>query len=194
MKAFERQLPESYEEALVIDAKNKKVGIIFNISAVSVMIVISVIAFLLLKPYEDSFKPYFLIGYFAAMLVYVVLHELLHGLAYKLLTRQKLSFGLTASVAYCGVPDIYVYRRTALISLLAPFTVLSVALAIPLFFPMNLYAKFFISILLGYHVGGCVGDLYDTGLLLFKLKSPDTLMRDTGPTQIFYVKKEISRI
>ena len=48
--------------------------------------------------------------------------------------------------------------------------------------------KFLALVLFGIHFGGCVGDLYDTLVYLFKYKSPDTLMNDTGPKQTFYVK------
>ena len=37
------------------------------------------------------------------------------------------------------------------------------------------------------HVGGCIGDLYCTWLLLFKLPK-DTIINDTGPKQTFYSK------
>ena len=44
-------------------------------------------------------------------------------------------------------------------------------------------------ILLGLHIGGCAGDLYDTRLYFTRFRDPMTLMRDTGPAQTFYVKK-----
>ena len=56
--------------------------------------------------------------FFLMLVLYILLHELVHGAAYKLLTGRKLTFGLTLSVAYCGVPDIFVYRNAALAALL----------------------------------------------------------------------------
>ncbi|MCQ2122483.1 MAG: DUF3267 domain-containing protein, partial [Fibrobacter sp.] len=83
---------------------------------------------LIIKPFSAgvSFPVPAVFALAAVMLVYIVLHELVHGAVYKLLTGQKLTFGFKASVAYCGVPDIYVYRRTALAALLAPFVVFDI--------------------------------------------------------------------
>ena len=39
------------------------------------------------------------------------------------------------------------------------------------------------------HIGGCVGDLYDAALYLFRFRDPLTLMRDTGPKQSFYLRE-----
>ena len=41
------------------------------------------------------------------MVLYMVLHELTHGLFYKIFTHEKLKFGMTLTVAYCGIPRIY---------------------------------------------------------------------------------------
>jgi uncharacterized membrane protein YkgB len=187
MKSFERELPCGYNEAFALDAKSKKVGLIFNIIALSVALIIALIGFLLFKPYEAEASIWYFVVFFLAIPLYTVCHELLHGLGYKLLTSEKLSFGITLSVAFCGVPNIYVYRKTALISLLLPFSVFLVVFTVPLCFNINDMIRFLISVLLGNHIGGCVGDLFVTGLYLFRFKDKNTLMRDTGPKQTFYV-------
>lgn len=189
-KNYEKTLPEGYEEAFVIDAKDKKTAVFLNIAAILIMAAILTAAVLIIKP-SDFFKSYSFLRnllLIAAMIAYMVLHELVHGAAYKLLTGQKLTFGLTLSVAYCGVPEIYVYRRAAIIALLAPFTVF-LTLIIPVFFLENAWDKLYVMILFAMHIGGCAGDLYDTFLYLFRFKEPTVLMRDTGPKQTFYRKK-----
>lgn len=189
-KNYELQLPEGYREAMVVDAKDVKFGIAMNLAALLLMAVIIVPAVLLLKP-TNFFEYYSLTRYFillAVLFSYIVLHELIHGLAYKLLTGQKLTFGITLTVAYCGVPNIYVYRKAALIALLAPFVVFLPVFTIPIFLFENVWDQLLSAILLAIHIGGCAGDLYDTILYLFRFRSPDTLMRDTGPKQTFYVK------
>ncbi|MCH5152033.1 MAG: DUF3267 domain-containing protein [Clostridiales bacterium] len=205
MKTYEKELPQGYVEAKVVDAKSKKVGIIFSLIALVVTVATLVITwFALFGQYDESFweigekylvleNPFANIARLAILIVaiplYIILHELVHGIVYKLLTRQKLKFGLTFTVAYCGVPDIYVYRTTALLSLLAPFIVFLPVFIVPMFFLKNNLDIFLFAVMLGQHVGGCVGDLYDTALYTFKFRSPDTLMRDTGPKQTFYVKQ-----
>ena len=62
----------------------------------------------------------------------------------------------------------------------------------PIFLLENAWDKIYAAFLLGLHIGGCTGDLYDTYLYLFKFRSPDTLMRDTGPKQTFYIKQPTS--
>lgn len=197
MKNYELELPQNYKAVKVIDAKeDKKVVIIFNIVALLVMAISVAIAWILVG---DVFGDMANLGYanlirvavfLVVMIAYVILHELVHGAMYKALTKQKLTFGLTLSVAFCGVPNIYVYRRTALLAVLAPFAVflpVFTVLPIVLTTPVD---KILASFMWGMHVGGCVGDLYVAGLLLFKYRDKTVLMNDTGPKQTFYVLDE----
>ena len=191
-KNFEYELPEGYEPARVIDFTDKKTAIIMNAAALAITVVIIAAAWLIIKPLDALFTLEAL-GKTAIMLVvllaYIVLHELAHGAAYKLLTGEKLKFGLTMGAAYCGVPHIYVYRRASLISLLTPFVLFSVVFGVPLLFAADRVDAFLLSFLLANHIGGCSGDLYDTYLLLFKHKDKLTLVHDNGPTQVFYEKR-----
>lgn len=194
MKTYEKELPNNYTLVKTIDATNKKVGLIFNLIALGVLALTMVGAFLIVRV---DFKEVFgisglirLMVFVVILLAYTVLHELVHGLAYKLLTKQKLKFGLTLSVAFCGVPQIYVYRTTALIAVLAPFALFLPVLTIVPFFLPKAVDKILLSILWGLHVGGCVGDLYVSGLLLFKYRDKRVLMNDTGPKQTFYIPSE----
>ena len=199
MKAFETKLPDGYVEVKTIDVKNKKIAIAFNLIAASTIIITIVTAWFSMfgtQPFamcidklrsDNLWHDMLRLIFFAVVsVIYIVLHELTHGLVYKLFTKQKLSFGLTLTAAYCGVPDIYIYRTVALLSLLAPFCVFLPVFLIPIFFLPYYADKLIFSFLLGMHVGGCVGDLYDACLYLFKLRDPATLMRDTGPKQTFY--------
>ena len=205
MKTYEKELPQAYVEVKTVDVKNNKFGVILNIIAIAMWLVVMVITWLaLFARFDESFidivtnrilltNPWSNIARFAifivVMIAYIVLHELVHGLMFKLLTKQKLTFGLTLTAAYCGVPDIYVYRKTALISLFAPFVVFLPVFLVPMFFLNNYIDILLFAFMLGMHVGGCVGDLYDTFLFLFKYRDPSTLMRDFGPKQIIYVKQ-----
>ena len=195
-KNFERALPGGYKLVKHINAKDIKFGIIFNL--VGTLIAFAVIALggilVILNENHGALAFWLLLApaVFLSLipaLIYMVLHELVHGIAYKRLTGEKLTFGLSWSCAFCGVPKIYTYRRTALIAVLAPFVVFSLLfgiLAAVLYF-VSLPLYLILVILFGFHVGGCAGDLYVTALLLFKYKHPRTLMRDTGPEQFFYI-------
>ncbi|MBR1811113.1 MAG: DUF3267 domain-containing protein [Clostridia bacterium] len=188
-KHWERALPPGYRQTYVIDAKSTKISIILSLGALAITAAVFMVAVLMIKP-KDFFAHYSMSKYMltaAAIIAYIILHELTHGAAYKLLTKQKLKFGFTLTVAYCGVPDIYVYRTASLIALLAPFVVFDIVFGVAVALLQDPWDKTYAAALLALHLGGCIGDLYDTCLYLFKFRDPRTLMRDTGPMQTFYV-------
>ena len=198
-KNFEKELPVGYRQALYINAKNAKFGIIFNLIALAVLIVVIALAIISLH-ISDRPIPRFLemdppqlivthVAFIAITSAYVVLHELVHGIAYKALTGEKLTFGISWSCAFCGVPHLYTYRKTVLIAVVAPFavfTLLFIPILILLYFVSPLYYMI-MAVVFGLHLGGCSGDLYVSYLLISKFKNNNTLMRDTGPEQFFYV-------
>ena len=116
-------LPEGYKESYHIDARKKKTGLIFNGIAFLVLAVVlavvlpttdwsflqqlSAMEFL---PFMGTYLLYMAI-FFCSMFVYLVLHELTHGVVYKAMTKKKLTFGISWSCAFCGVPDAYVTRK-----------------------------------------------------------------------------------
>ena len=190
--SFEKELPSEYRPVKVVDATDKKLGICLNIAALGTAAAIVAVTVLAVKP-RDFLGSYSLLRNLilcGGMFLYIVLHELVHGLAYKCLTGQKLTFGMTLTVAYCGVPDIFVYRRTALISLLAPFAVFLPVFLLPTLLCADPWDQVYASVMLGLHVGGCAGDLYDTFLYIVRFRAPSTLMQDTGPKQTFYEKED----
>ena len=191
---FEEKLPEDYQLVRVIDAKEGKTAVILSISALVVTIILAYLGVVLVLKTKGSvsFDEFILSSryfiFLAVMILYTIAHELTHGAAYKHLTGQKLTFGLTLTVAFCGVPQIYVYRKAALISVLAPFVVFSIVFGLPLFFLNNAIDLMITALMLAIHLGGCVGDLYVAWELLFRFKDENTLMNDTGPKQTFYQK------
>ena len=193
-KYFERELPEGYRIVKTIDAKDKKVGIILNLIAFGILVVSLIVAYFAMgRPAlitDDSNiweYPICFLVLTISLIIYMILHELVHGAVYKFFTKEKLTFGLTLSVAFCGVPQIYVYRKPALAAVLAPFVVfLPIFLTLCFVLPTPLM-KMLATFMLGMHVGGCSGDLWVSGLLIFKLRDNATLMNDTGPKQTFCV-------
>ena len=155
-KNFEKELPEGYKQAMYINAKQAKFGIIFNVIALLVLVAVMVVAIIPLYQsgrFTLDILRIELLNYLIAMLVfvvailsYIVLHELVHGLAYKILTGEKLTFGISWSCAFCGVPHIYTYRKTAVISVSAPlviFTLILTPITVLLYFVSPLYYLMF---------------------------------------------------
>lgn len=193
-KTFERSVPEGYREVYHIDAANKKTGVLMTLGS---LVIAAILIFVFFKTagkididLSGLFKYY--IVFLVSMIAYIVLHELTHGAVYKALTKEKPRFGITWSAAFCGVPDIYTYRSTALKSLVAPFTLSTVILIPVLVWLHGFDAGWYIAagVIFSLHVSGCVGDLYMTLLFLAKFKDPATLMRDTGPEQWIYTKDQ----
>ncbi len=188
-KNYEKELPAGYREVYTIDAADKKIGLLLNL--IGGLLSVGILALAIWGIGSFSFDAKALMLRLAVagvtIFVYLVLHELTHGAAYKLLTHQKLKFGFTATVAFCGVPEIYVYRKTALISLLAPFLVFNLVFGLPMLLLPNPLDRVTSAFLFALHFGGCIGDLYDTFLYLTRFRDPKTLMRDTGPKQSFYL-------
>ncbi len=194
MKHFETELPERYGQVFEIDAKERKTAVRLNLAAFVIMAIVFLL-FALTIGFSDLFRLtagkdllVFWGIFTGGMIVYIVLHELVHGAAYKLLTHHKLTFGLSLSCAYCGVPDIYVYRTASLLAILAPFVVFTVVfLALALLLHNHPAVRLASVMLFCAHVGGCAGDLYGAYLMLFRFRDSRLLVRDTGPKQTYYL-------
>ena len=208
---FEREIPEGYELSKYIDARKALFGLVMNIVAMIMLLIVAFVNVMLLgftgwKFFAYIENPYRLtyVGVTVGlilMLVYIALHELVHGYAYKRKTGEKLTFGMSWSCAYCGVPNIYVYRKPALFAVLAPLVffglIFLLLTAVSLFViaatkspaVLNvLYPTYVaLTILQGFHIGGCSGDIYVALLLCGRFKDDRALVRDTGPEQFFYV-------
>ena len=195
MENWYKELPEGYRVERIIDAKEKKTSVILTLCSIALtaLAFVPVAFFCDFRAVYESLRDrtgtaaYFV--FLFSLVAYIILHELLHGAAYKSLTHQKLTFGFTLTVAFCGVPDIIVSRKTALIALLTPFvtfTVIFIPLLVWLHGVNNLFYTL-TAIVFAIHVGGCIGDLFMTYLLLFRYKDPRTLMNDTGPKQTIYL-------
>lgn len=195
-KDYEPQVPEGYSLAYHINASDKKTGVKMTLGAIVIMMAaLALVFFGIPKPWSFGFFAsdirYFL--FWAVWLVleiaYIILHELTHGAVYKALTHQKLRFGITWNAAFCGVPDIYTYRRVAILSLIAPLTVFTIVFAALALYLRTVSTPWYlvVGILFATHISGCVGDMFMTFKFLTKYKDPRTLMRDTGPEQWIYV-------
>ena len=199
-KAFEKELPNGYRIARCIDVKNASFGLIFSlitllIFALTIVLCAIPIIFRANEFFDKINKTSMLIIpliYFVGYVLYIIAHELIHGFAYKKLTGEKLTFGLSWSCAFCGVPHIFTYRRTALIAVMAPlifFTTIFIP-ALIITFVMNPVFYIILSLLFASHIGGCSGDIYVTYLFLTKYKDKSVLMNDTGPRMAIFTYNE----
>lgn len=203
MKHFEEKLPENYRLVKTVDATKAPFAVVFNLLSLVMMVGAFAVLYFAFGTDVSLIKEQFLtlpdftkilalLLLVVGFIVYIVLHELVHGVVYKAFTKRKLTFGVTMTCAYCGVPDVFVYRTASLCALLAPFVIFSIAFIVPMFFLQNTVWFLLLAALFAMHFGGCVGDLYITVLYVFKFRDGKTLMRDTGPEQTFYLPHEKS--
>lgn len=203
MKHFEEKLPENYRLVKTVDATKAPFAVVFNLLSLVMMVGAFAVLYFAFGTDVSLIKEQFLtlpdftkilalFLFVVGFIVYIVLHELVHGVVYKAFTKRKLTFGVTMTCAYCGVPDVFVYRTASLCALLAPFVIFSIAFIVPMFFLQNTVWFLLLAALFAMHFGGCVGDLYITVLYVFKFRDGKTLMRDTGPVQTFYLPHEKS--
>lgn len=203
MKHFEEKLPENYRLVKTVDATKAPFAVVFNLLSLVMMVGAFAVLYFAFGTDVSLIKEQFLtlpdftkilalLLLVVGFIVYIVLHELVHGVVYKAFTKRKLTFGVTMTCAYCGVPDVFVYRTASLCALLAPFVIFSIVFIVPMFFLQNTVWFLLLAALFAMHFGGCVGDLYITVLYVFKFRDGKTLMRDTGPVQTFYLPHEKS--
>lgn len=190
---YYKELPNGYKEVYSIDAGNTKTGLILNLIGLPIMIVMFIILMVIkslvcgkinfdLSDGETSLVLFILC---IVMILYIIIHELTHGLFYKSFTKEKLKFGLKLTCAYCGVPTIYMKKIPMIITALAPFVIYSlIGVVLMIVVPYNVIFLA-IDILFSAYVAGCVGDIYISFLLIKYPK--ETLVNDTGAKQTFYI-------
>ncbi len=187
---YTETLPEGYKEVFQVDASNKKLAITMNVVAAVPLIaaVIGVVIYNMKTKIYDHWRFLGMLGvFYILLLVYMVGHELTHGVVYSTRTHKKLSFGFNATVAWCGVKDVYVSRKVAIEALAAPLVVFTIVFGLGILLSPGWFFREVFILLLASHWGGCVGDIYDLYLLYKKFPEPELLMFDTGPTQTFYL-------
>ncbi|MBQ4603022.1 MAG: DUF3267 domain-containing protein [Clostridia bacterium] len=187
-------LPENYSKIFDIDLKeNKKMAAIVNIAGVVIAGVMILIALRFhsvdaLFDMSEGLGAY--IARFAIIivgsLVYIIVHELIHGFFMKRYSGMKPKYGYTFVYAYAG-SDAYFNKRDYLIIALSPLVILGVVIAIiNAFVPETwFWVIYFIQIT---NISGAAGDLYVTVKLL---KQPsDILITDSGVAMKVYAPEK----
>ena len=176
-------LPDGYRKLLDIDLQNnKKEMLLVNLGAVALMILM-VLPAAFHVPLSALFDTSDMLAYtlrFLAlaggMVLYLVLHELVHGLCMWHYSGVKPHYGFTGVYAYAG-SSAYFCRRHYIVIALAPIAVWGLVLTVltaPAT-PQWFWVVYFIQI---FNVSGAAGDLYVTFRLL-RLPG-DILITDSG--------------
>jgi hypothetical protein len=119
-----------------------------------------------------------------ALVAVLLLHELVHGLFFWLLTRSRPYFGLKITYAYAAAPDWYIPRNPYLVVGLSPLTLITlVGVALMPVLPEAWVLPWVLALAL--NASGSVGDVYIIGWLLSQ--PGDTLVNDHGDSIHFYL-------
>lgn len=191
MKAL-NTLPEGYREIYSIDLqKNKTMAVIVNLIAVVITVAMIVpVHFIIpitnLLSMEDGMTAYFfrLGTLLVLMIVYMVLHELVHGVAMKMCGTKKVKYGFTGMYAFAGSDDYY-NKKAYIFIALAPIVLLGIIIGIVnLFVPIEwFWVVYFVQIT---NLSGATGDLFVS--FRFSRLPRDILVKDYGVGMVVYSK------
>lgn len=178
-----------YKECTKIDlVKNKKEALLVNIYGIIIMVVMAVFIPLLIMGGIIEFNlettfPLFFIVLLISLILYIPLHEIVHGIVLKNYTDEKLSFGWKLVYAYCGSKEAVVDRKEYYAVALAPLFVFSVVFISLMVLNPSLSLVWYVMEIM--NVSGSVGDIY-VSIKLRKEKSRDILITDSGTDMSFW--------
>lgn len=183
MKTVE-QLPEGYEEIYSVDLqKNVKIALLLNlfavligaIMAVPMHFVVPITTIFDMSAGMGAYMTRF-IALLVLIVVYMVLHELVHGVAMKYCGTKKVRYGFTGMYAFAGSDDYYGKKAYIFIAL-APVVLWGIVLAvINPFVPVQwFWVVYLIQIC---NISGAAGDLFVT--VKFSRMPKDILVKDSG--------------
>lgn len=192
MKAVET-LPEGYREFYSIDLqKNKKMSLLVNLLAVVIAIVLLVPMLFLVSisslfVMDNGFGSYMIrfVALIVLTIVYMVLHELTHGIAMKICGTKKVKYGFTGLYAFAGSNDYY-NKKAYIFIALAPIVLWGFVIAIinP-FVPIEWFWVVYIIQII--NLSGAAGDLFVT--VKFFGFPKDILIKDYGVGMTVFSKE-----
>lgn len=192
MKKAVSLLPEDYKEIYAIDLqKNKKMSLFVNLAAVLILLVMAIpmhfyCSVFTLFDMSKGLLQYALrfVVMFLGLVVYMVLHELVHGVTMKLFGTKKVKYGFTGVYAFAGSSDLYP-KWPYIIIALAPVVVWGIVLAvINCLVPENwFWVVYLIQIA---NISGAAGDFFVT--FKFSRMPSDILVADYGVGMKVYSK------
>ena len=184
-----KELPAGYREILHIDLqKNQKLMLIVNMLALIVMAIMLIPAAVVvplstLFDYSSMGQFYGKVGaMLLGFLLYMVLHEAVHGIVMRYYCDAKVTFGFTGMYAYAASKAYYCKKHYVVIAL-APIVVWGIVLGILNFMvPISwFYVVYFIQ---AGNISGAAGDLYVTWR--FRRLPKDILVQDDGVSMNVY--------
>jgi hypothetical protein len=181
----ETSLSENYELVRTIDLdKNQKEKNLVTILSLVLLVVVFVLGFALRAPgvvMADSIEIVMLAA-LPAFVVYLFLHEAVHGVFMWYFSKKKPHFGISLQYAYAG-SDAYFRRTPYLIIALAPFVIWGLVFGIVALMLDSIWFWLFWFLEAG-NASGAAGDLYVFSVIS---KLPENiLVQDDGISMRIY--------
>lgn len=183
MKAF-ANLPEGYKEICSVDLqKNKKTALAVHVLSAAIVLALAVpMHFLVpisnLFDMEKGFGNYTVrfAALFVLMILYMVLHELVHGIAMKICGTKKEKYGFTGLYAFAGSDDYYDKKAYIFIAL-SPVVLWGAVIALvnPFVSAEWFWVVYMLQIM---NLSGAAGDFYVS--VKFSAFPKDILVKDYG--------------
>lgn len=185
-----KELPENYKLILSLDLQNnKKQFWIVNILSFLIMIPMLIIGHLYTSIFNLFNNPVQMIFLGIGVIVYMVLHEMVHGIFMYYYSKEKPFFGFTGAYAYAG-SNCYYYKKPYLIIALSPIVILGIIIFIlNIILPEYFWIIYFIQVA---NISGAAGDLYVT--YKFMKLNDNVLVKDIGISMDVYGVKNDSEI
>lgn len=185
-------LPEDYGEIYSLNLqKDKRTAIIVNLLAFAIAAVMAV-SMNFFVPVTSVFDMsggivrYFLrlAALIVLMVLYMVLHELVHGIAMKLCGTKRVKYGFTGLYAFAGSEDYY-DKKSYIFIALAPIVLWGTVLAAVNFFvPTEWFWIVYMIQLI--NISGAAGDLFAS--VKFSRMPKNILIQDSGVSmRVFYI-------
>ena len=185
-------LPEDYGEIYSLNLqKDKRAAIIVNLLALAIAAVMAVsmnffVPVTSVIDMSGGIVRYFLrlAALIVLMVLYMVLHELVHGIAMKLCGTKRVKYGFTGLYAFAGSEDYY-DKKSYIFIALAPIVLWGTVLAAVNFFvPTEWFWIVYMIQLI--NISGAAGDLF--AAVKFSRMPKNILIQDSGVSmRVFYI-------
>lgn len=189
-KKFETKLPPFYHEVAHVRSNEMKTGFWCDLKAMLPGLVLTAIGWITVRPTVAQ-TLVSLAVFVAAICPYFTLHEIVHGMVVKSMTRQRVEIGFHRYGMYCGMPDLYLYQSVAVNCTAAPLAVFSILFGVGAIFLIAFGRWTFLplGLLMSLHLFGCRADVHLLEALR-KYESASLLVKDTGSEQWLYDRKQ----
>lgn len=189
MKTVENQqvLPKDYTLFQTKDLKNdKKIALMIQVIFLIIAGLMVLIAFYFKLPIKNDLTVINkLILTLSLVALYMILHELTHGLFIWFISKHKPSFGFHFPYLITGSNNYY-NKRSFIVILLAPVVIFGIVLILCLLItPQTLFLSLYIVI--GLNFAGSSGD-YVQAYMIKRLPS-NVLIKDDGKNTTYYLNE-----